>query len=139
MTESSERPLEEYYAALQRLQNGEPINVPIGTKITNDAVSLEAGRGKGSIKKSRALFADLIGAIQEAARLERDPEHNPKEKVARSQARGDYYRLLYEAALARELSLLKELYELKKQLSKLTGGKVIPLWKKKTSGSDGEE
>jgi hypothetical protein len=37
------------------------------------------------------------------------------------------YRLRYEAAPARELSLLKELYEVKKKLATLTGDKVVPL------------
>ena len=39
--------LQDYFDALDRLKNGKPINVPKGTKITNDSVSLEAGRKKG--------------------------------------------------------------------------------------------
>ena len=57
----------EYYEALERLKKDTPMRVLKGTKITNDAVSLEAGRGKGSIKKSRPIFADLIVAIQIAS------------------------------------------------------------------------
>ena len=56
----SSDPLADYFEALDRLQKGRPRIVPLGTKITNDAVSLEAGRKKGSIKKSRDLFKDLI-------------------------------------------------------------------------------
>ena len=41
--------IEEYFKALERLKKNKPLNVPIGTKITNDAVSLEAGRKKGTI------------------------------------------------------------------------------------------
>lgn len=127
MTGRKDTPLDEYYAALQRLQSGKPHNVPQGTAITKDAVSLEAGRGKGSIKRSRAIFGELIRSIEEAARSERDYKKNPEERLARSRKSANDYRLKYEAALGRELSLLKELYELKKHLAKLTGDKVIPL------------
>jgi hypothetical protein len=54
---------------------------------------------------------------------------NQKAKLERSRSDAKDYRLRYEAALARELSLLKELYEVKKTLAKLTGEKVIPLRK----------
>lgn len=49
------QPLAEYFAALERLKAGKPRIVPKGSRITNDAISLEAGRGKGSIKKSRGV------------------------------------------------------------------------------------
>ena len=128
MTDTSQ-PLDEYFEALRRLREGCPQNVARGTKISKDAVSLEAGRGKGSIKRSRAIFGDLIRAIDEAARSEQDTAVNQKAKLERSRSDAKDYRLRYEAALARELSLLKELYEVKKTLAKLTGEKVIPLRK----------
>ncbi|MFM0091995.1 hypothetical protein PQR46_34440 [Paraburkholderia sediminicola] len=128
MTDISQ-PLDEYFAALRRLRDGRPQNVPKGTKITNDAVSIEAGRSKGSIKKSRAVFADLIHAIQEAALAERDPERDRKAKLIRTRDAANDFRLRYEAALERELSLLIELYEVKKRLANLTGEKVVPLRK----------
>ncbi|AMV44269.1 hypothetical protein [Paraburkholderia caribensis] len=128
MTEPSKRsPLGEYFAALERLKEGRPQKAPIGTKISNDAVAIEAGRGKGSIKKSRALFADLIRAIDDAAQAERDPTKDQKAKLERTRNDAKDYRLRYEAALARELSLLRELYDLKKTLANLTGEKVVPL------------
>jgi hypothetical protein len=123
--------LHEYFAALRRLQEGKPLRVPKGCKITNDSVSLEAGRSKGSIKKSRALYADLIRAIEEAARSEKDLSHDPGKKLLKSMDAAKSYRLAYEAALGREVSLLAELLELKKKLASLTGEKVIPLRKKK--------
>ena len=69
----SGQPLDDYFAALERLKKGTSKIVPKGTKITNDAVALEAGRGKGSIKKSRLVFADLIAAIDEAAKTQASP------------------------------------------------------------------
>ncbi|SIT50083.1 conserved hypothetical protein [Paraburkholderia piptadeniae] len=49
-----------YFAALERLTaRGEPNS--------NDAVALEAGSGRESIKKSRPAYAELIAAIDAAA------------------------------------------------------------------------
>jgi hypothetical protein len=39
----------------------------------------------------------------------------------------DQYRDELDAALGRELSLLRELYAVKKQLAALTGGSVLPI------------
>ncbi|WP_228200272.1 hypothetical protein [Acinetobacter baumannii] len=58
----------EYFEALERLKVNKPIRIDIGTKISNDSVALEAGRNKGAIKKSRLIFADLIVAIDCAAK-----------------------------------------------------------------------
>ena len=48
--------IDEYYKALDRLIQNKPINVPIGTKINNDTVALEAGRKRGSLKKVVKYF-----------------------------------------------------------------------------------
>lgn len=121
------QPLEDYFEALARLKAGTPLRVPADSKITNDAVALEAGRGKGSIKKSRPIFADLIAAI-EAAADERAQVVN-KDKIALDKAKQETaeVRQALDASLAREVSLLNELYELKKQLATLTGGNVLPI------------
>lgn len=126
MTDTTQS-LDAYFAALERLKAGKPLHVPPGTRITNDAVSLEAGRGKGSIKKSRAVFADLIQAIDEAATEQSRPKSKERDKLLRSKSEAEALRKQLEAALAREVSLLKELYETRKQLAMLTGDKVIPL------------
>lgn len=120
-------PLIEYFQALDRLKSDCPVRVPKGTKITNDSVALEAGRGKGSIKKSRPVFASLIQAIDEAAI---EPVKNPDQQKKRlekiKEIANQYHREL-EAALVREVSLLYELYEIKKQMAQLTGANVLPL------------
>ncbi|MEW8053277.1 MAG: hypothetical protein AB2809_23220 [Candidatus Thiodiazotropha sp.] len=121
--------LSDYYEALDRLQKGQTLNVPKGTKITKDAVALEAGRGRGSIKKSRPIFHDLIQLIQEAATTQVRPIVKAEEKVAKYRAVADKYRLLWEEAIARELSLIHELYELKTELSKLQSTKVTSFTK----------
>jgi len=119
--------LADYFEALDRLKRGHSINVPKGTKITNDAVSLEAGRGKGSIKKSRPIFVDLIHAIEIAAAEQVKGLNQQKDRLDKAKLNAEQYRLELEAALAREVSLLFELYEVKKQLAKFTGANILPL------------
>ncbi|RZL03822.1 MAG: hypothetical protein EOP36_02990 [Rubrivivax sp.] len=104
-----------YYAALQRL-------VERGMPISNDAVALEAGSGRGSIKKSRAAYADLIAAIDLAAQ-----EQN-REKVAtdptpalRQEIQNLTQRL--DQALEREICLLHEVYTLKEENRQLKMGR----------------
>ena len=121
------QPLDDYFSALGRLKRGTPKIVPKGTKINNDAVALEAGRGKGSIKKSRLLFADLIVAIEEAARTQASPARESHERLTKAKALAEGYRTKWEAALARELCLLREMADLKKTLAKLTGDRVLPI------------
>lgn len=119
--------LDDYFEALARLKAGRSVNVPKGTKITNDAVAIEAGRGKGSIKKSRLIFASLIQAINEAATEQAKGASLHKDRLDKAKKSADQYRLELESALAREVSLLYELYEVKKKLALLTGAKVLPL------------
>lgn len=122
--------LHEYYEALERLKKDTPNRVPKGTKITNDAVSLEAGRSKGSIKRSRPIFADLIVAIQFASEQQILAVNVQENKIEKLKSQLGQCRKELEAALAREVSLLYELYELKKEINLLTGAKVIPIRKR---------
>src|ERR1700692_80907 len=121
MFQGATQPYKEYYAALERLKAGRPTVVPKGSKISKDAGSVEAGRGKGSIKKSRDVFTDLIGAITLAAAEQSKPAFEQKAKLAKTRGVAEQYRCDLEAALAREVSLLKELYEVRKRLAQLTG------------------
>mgnify|MGYP001390908418 CR=1 FL=1 len=119
--------LNDYFEALERLKKSESKIVPIGTKITNDAVALEAGRQKGSIKKSRAVFYDLILAIEVAANEQAKLFNRPDEKFEKVKNDAAYYKKAWEESLAREVSLLNEVFELKKELSKLNGSNVFPI------------
>ena len=119
--------LNEYWQALERLKQGKSQRVPRGTRISNDSVSLEAGRGKGSIKKSREGFALLIAAVDEAAAaqaLSVNPERVQLEKVKTTAAN---FRQELDAARGRDVALIVEVYALKKQLASLTGGNVLPI------------
>ena len=109
--------LQDYFAALDRLKSGMPSLIPKNAPITKDAVAVEAGRGKGSIKKSRAVFADLILAIDAAAIEQLRSRNDPEKKLIKARDSVIDYRTRLEAALAREVSLLYEVYHLKKQLA----------------------
>ena len=120
--------LQEYYDALDRLKAGRPKHVPKGTNITNDSVSLEAGRKKGSIKRSRPQFAELIAAIDAASQEQNHtPEKELATKLAKQKDEAKNYRQLYEEALGREQSLAAEVFRLRLELAKLTGSNVIPI------------
>lgn len=123
--------LKDYFDALDRLKNDKPKNVPPGTKITNDSVSLEAGRKKGTIKKSRLVFSDLIEAIEAARAGVANPQASLQERLAQAKAEIARYRTLWEEALAREVSLVKELWDIKEAWSKeresMSSGKVTPI------------
>lgn len=127
--------LQEYFAALARLVNDRPVNVLKGTKITNDAVSLEAGRKKGTIKKSRPLFAELIRAIETAASQQSEPNDTLKDQLTGAKAASSRYRTLWEEALKREVSLVKQLWgertEWANEKSALTGEKVVSILNEK--------
>lgn len=119
--------LVDYWDALERLKRGKPEHTPRNARITNDSVSLEAGRGKGSIKKSRDGFATLILAIDEAAAAQAAVENIDQIRLDKAKASATNYRAEWEAAISRELSLVHEVFSLKKQLAVLTGSNVLPL------------
>lgn len=125
--------LKDYFEALERLKKGKPINVPKGTKITNDSVSLEAGRKKGTIKKSRPIFRDLIEAIDAVAIVETKPGDEMRSRLDEAKAQTARYRELWEEAMAREVSLVKQLWDEReawaKERAALSSGKVIPIRK----------
>ncbi len=58
--------LKNFYDALQRLIDEKPKVITGTYSINNDTVALEAGRKRGTIKKSRPELAELIVAITEA-------------------------------------------------------------------------
>ena len=108
--------LKDYYEALERLKTNKPINVLIGTKITNDAVSLEAGRKKGTIKRSREVFTELIEEIKKYSDKEKAPKEECKALIEKYKTKYKEYRELYEQALNRELMMIDRINELEKRL-----------------------
>ena len=112
--------LNEYYAALERLKANKPIILPKGSAINNDTVALEAGRKRGSIKKSR--HAALVQAIELAAQQAGQNVLSPTQQIEQAQSRtkavkSDYEQLQedYEILLEKCTSLLMENFELRQK------------------------
>lgn len=131
--------LKDYFDALVRLKRGKPVNVPKGTKITNDSVSLEAGRKKGTIKKSRPVFSDLVAAINAAATTEAKPADEMRARLDQAKTEASRYRTMWEESLAREVSLVKELWDVREAWAKerevMTRGKISPIRKPGTKAT----
>lgn len=136
---NTDSPIASYFKALNRICANKPAIVPKGSTITNDLVSVEAGKTKGSIKKSRPAFAALIKEIAEAAAKQKK-ELNPNDELI-SKLRDQLADVKQELndALGREASLVYEIYRLRENLSKLTGENILPLLAtriKKSKGSN---
>lgn len=116
-------PLDDYYAALERLKKR-------NAKINNDTVAIEAGRKKGTIKKSRELYTDLIQAIEQAA-SEQATANPEKARANKYRSEAAELREQLDAAYAREISLLAELLEAKRTIQSLSGVNILPLRGKK--------
>ena len=116
--------IDEYYKASDRLIQNKPINVPIGTKINNDTVALEAGRKRGSIKKSREIFSDLIDEIDKISQEKEFPEKENKLKIEKLKNKANDYRTLYEEVLNRELMLIERIKFLESELEKFKSKKL---------------
>jgi hypothetical protein len=112
--------IDEYYAALERLKAKKPTVLPKGSAINNDTVALEAGRQRGSIKKSR--HAVLIEAIELAAQAAEQHVLSPTQQVEKAKSKTkavktDYEQLRedYEILLEKCNSLLLENFKLKQK------------------------
>jgi len=118
----------QYETALQRLVENKPNILPPGSKITINNVALEAGRGKGSIRKDRECFDELREKTKAAAAKQK------KENSAKPN-KGDekLFKDLYHESLARELMLISQIDELDKDLSALSNVTNIATHKEKNS------
>ena len=115
----------DYFAALERLSKRK------GARINNDTVAVEAGRKKGSIKKSRPQFAELIEAIDAANTASERPKLEVTDRLERAKGDAKHLRAQLDESLARELSLLRQVFSLRKELTLLRGGTILPLQPRK--------
>jgi len=114
----------DYFSALQRLISNRPVRVSTGSKINKDTVALEAGRKRGSIKKSRPGFTNLIIEINKASAPSTKPKNDLSNRLKKIREDKNKYRERYHQSLNREIMLLNRLSELEKELNKLSN--VIP-------------
>ena len=110
--------IKDYHDALNRLINNSPKIVPIGSKINNDTVALEAGRKRGSIKKSREIFWDLIEKINKVNNDQNAPLKAAEKKVQKYKSELQKYKKLYEESLNRELMMIETINQLEKTKQK---------------------
>jgi hypothetical protein len=110
--------LQDYFAALERLKSNNPINVPKNSKINKDIVALEAGRKRGSIKRSREMFLELIEAINIASNENNAHYDKLTSKISQLKSSTQNYKELYEKAINREIMYLERINELEKLLKK---------------------
>ncbi|MFP6842480.1 MAG: hypothetical protein VB979_09915 [Acinetobacter sp.] len=113
--------LNEYYAALERLKANKPTILPRGSAINNDTVALEAGRKRGSIKKSRhvALIEAIELATQQVGQNVLSPAQQIEQAKTKTKTVKSAYEQLekdYEKLLEKYNSLLLENFELKQRL-----------------------
>lgn len=121
---------DDYLAALDRLERDEPQILPKGTLISNDTTALEAGRKRGSIKRLR--HPELCKKIDEAAERQRSRVEvvsvSSVEDVKKSKSTGadkalkEQYKTLerdYKIALQKNISLVYEVFTLKKKIADL--------------------
>ena len=101
-----------YEDALERLISGNPKRVPVGTKISFDSVSMEAGRGRGSLKSSRLNHAAIRKKILEAKKNLDGPVNHDAKRLMSQVQKAKTYRELYESSLNRELMLMQKLFDL---------------------------
>jgi len=118
----------QYEIALQRLVENKPNIVPPGSKITINNVALEAGRGKGSIRKDRECFDELREKTKAAAAKQKKENSAKPNKGAEK-----LFKDLYHESLARELMLISQIDELDKDLSALSNVTNIATRKEKNS------
>ena len=123
--ENINKTLEEYYEALNRLINNNPVNVPKDTKINKDTVALEAGRKRGSIKKSREVFSELIEAIEKASEEKSKSTSQHIEQITKIKDKINNFKHSYEEALNRELMYIERINELEKALKNISSNKMI--------------
>ncbi len=119
--------LENYRGALSRLIEGKPHIVPKGSAINKDTVALEAGRKRGSIKKSREEHAELIIAIEAASTAQQVKSKRPhahdaeKQKALKKAAQEELGTIKedYHLALTKIVSLVHENHMLKERIKEL--------------------
>lgn len=119
--------INDYWDALERLRLNTPVRLQKGVSINKDTVALEAGRKRGSIKKSRPGFNDLIAAIELASVSTGRVNADSTAKLDNARLKAKNYRELYHQSLNRELMLIERLAQLEKELKRFAN--VVPLFR----------
>jgi hypothetical protein len=100
-------------------------DIPIGYIEAKDIGALEAGRKRGSIKKSREVFLELIEAIKKASEDKSKNTSQHIEQITKIKDKMNNFKHLYEEALNRELMYIERINELEKALKNISSNKII--------------
>lgn len=119
--------INDYWDALDRLRLNAPIRLQKGVSINKDTVALEAGRKRGSIKKSRLGFSGLIAAIELASVSTGRVNADSTAKLDNARLKAKNYRELYHQSLNRELMLIERLAQLEKELKRFAN--IVPIFR----------
>jgi predicted RNase H-like nuclease (RuvC/YqgF family) len=118
--------VDQYFAALNRLKAR-------GAPISSDAVALEAGKVRGSIKSGRHAHGKLIEAIHEAREQQKQCKA-ASDPVPRLQRDVEELTRRLDESLDREVALLHELYDLRAKVNQfaednrqLKLGRLVPV------------
>lgn len=132
--------LKVYYDALDRLSRNRPEIVVRGSLITFDNVALEAGKSKGAIKANRAVYRKLRNDILLAKEAQNSPQVAVEYRLNSLKAEVYKYKQLYEEAIKREISLYRQLSDMKDRLIAENEAKdkhkLIEIFRKKEKYSD---
>ncbi len=118
---------EDYFSALKRIIEGKTRILPAKSSINKDTVALEAGRKRGSIKKSRTEHSSIIAAIEAAAAQSLNASKqtlNPDSLKQKNKTNHDEIKKLkkdYEQALCQIVSLIHQNHSPRAKLLALTG------------------
>jgi len=107
----------DYLQALNRL-------VAKGVRPTLDAVALEAGRKKGSIRRGLTRHTELIVAIEKAAeefgkKIEQSKESKLAKRIEKLKSERNVYKERYDNLLAKHLGAIYQLEEQRLEILEL--------------------
>ena len=104
----------EKWEALARLIKNDPKRVPKGSKINLDTVALEAGFGRGSIKRGRPGNHELVHAIDKASHERKSSNKKFQLRIEKLTANEAKYKDLYHKSLNIQLMLINRIHNLEK-------------------------
>lgn len=120
---------EEFFEAKERIMKNKPIRVPKHTKLSLDAVALEAGRSKGAIRKNRYpnLYDEIISQMEKHEELPIEASDRIKKHYKEER---DKYKEMLAQAYNRELMLIKRVAELEEELKMIKQNNPMLIMKK---------
>jgi len=104
----------EKWEALDRLIKNAPKRVSKGSNINLDTVALEAGFGRGSIKRGRQGNRELVHAIDTASHKQKSSHRKFQLRLDKHAANEAKYKDLYHKGLNIQLMLINRIHNLEK-------------------------